>query len=207
MNHLPLSPTEIKFDNQKKLSRNDIISKKNKTIKKRRAERKERQDQKKYNVDHLVNDMVDGEDSDSELGDFTPPERPVVQQKPQQQDQPTSSYNPSLIQDQLYNSQSPTELNSSEQDNVVNSEGFRSLETSPIQQPYIPYFTNATDMQNIEGPKDKLLEKLNYMIHLLEEQKEEKTGHVTEELILYSFLGVFVIFIVDSFARVGKYVR
>ena len=28
-----------------------------------------------------------------------------------------------------------------------------------------------------------------------------------EELILYSFLGVFVIYIVDSFARVGKYVR
>ena len=45
------------------------------------------------------------------------------------------------------------------------------------------------------------------MIHLLEEQKNEKTGSVTEELILYSFLGIFIIFIVDSFARVGKYVR
>jgi nitrate reductase NapE component len=45
------------------------------------------------------------------------------------------------------------------------------------------------------------------MIHLLEEQQDIKTSHVTEELILYSFLGVFIIFIVDSFARVGKYVR
>ena len=45
------------------------------------------------------------------------------------------------------------------------------------------------------------------MIHLLEEQQDEKTGHVTEELILYSFLGIFIIFIVDSFARAGKYVR
>jgi hypothetical protein len=45
------------------------------------------------------------------------------------------------------------------------------------------------------------------MIHLLEEQKDEKTGHIMEELILYSFLGVFMIFIVDSFARAGKYVR
>jgi hypothetical protein len=26
-------------------------------------------------------------------------------------------------------------------------------------------------------------------------------------VILYSFLGIFIIFIVDSFARVGKYVR
>ena len=54
---------------------------------------------------------------------------------------------------------------------------------------------------------NELLEKLNYMIYLLEEQQNEKTGHVTEEVILYSFLGVFIIFVVDSFARVGKYVR
>jgi hypothetical protein len=49
--------------------------------------------------------------------------------------------------------------------------------------------------------------KLNYMIHLLEEQQDEKTDNVTEELVLYLFLGVFVIFVVDSFARVGKYKR
>ena len=55
--------------------------------------------------------------------------------------------------------------------------------------------------------KDQLLEKLNYMIHLLEEKRDEKTGHVMEEVILYSFLGVFIIFIVDSFARAGKYTR
>ena len=54
---------------------------------------------------------------------------------------------------------------------------------------------------------DILMEKLNYMIKLLEEQQDERTGNVTEELILYSFLGIFIIFIVDSFARVGKYVR
>ena len=54
---------------------------------------------------------------------------------------------------------------------------------------------------------DLLMEKLNYMIKLLEEQQDERTGNVTEEVILYSFLGIFIIFIVDSFARVGKYVR
>lgn len=72
---------------------------------------------------------------------------------------------------------------------------------------YVPYIQNASNSQNIDGPKDVLLEKLNYMIHLLEEQQEEKTGHVTEELILYCFLGVFMIFVVDSFVKVGKYVR
>ena len=45
------------------------------------------------------------------------------------------------------------------------------------------------------------------MIHLLEDNKDEKTHNVTEELVLYLFLGVFVIFVVDSFAKVGKYTR
>ena len=54
---------------------------------------------------------------------------------------------------------------------------------------------------------DILLEKLNYMIHLLEEQQDERSGSVTEEVILYSFLGIFIIFLVDSFTKVGKYKR
>ena len=49
--------------------------------------------------------------------------------------------------------------------------------------------------------------KLEYMIHLLEEQREIKTGSATEEVILYSFLGVFIIFVLDSFARAGRYTR
>jgi hypothetical protein len=58
-----------------------------------------------------------------------------------------------------------------------------------------------------KSQNDALMEKLNYMITLLEQQENDKTGNVTEEVILYSFLGIFIIFIVDSFARVGKYVR
>ena len=59
-----------------------------------------------------------------------------------------------------------------------------------------PYITN-----------DMLLEKINEMILMLEEQKDQRTDYVSEELVLYSFLGVFIIFVVDSFARVGKYIR
>jgi hypothetical protein len=86
-------------------------------------------------------------------------------------------------------------------------EGFNTLPktyASDYYKQYVPYF-NQTGGQNMN--KNQILEKLNYMIHLLEEQKDEKTGHVMEEVILYSFLGVFIIFIVDSFARVGKYTR
>jgi hypothetical protein len=53
----------------------------------------------------------------------------------------------------------------------------------------------------------KLLEKINYMVHLLEQQHNERTSNITEEFVLYIFLGVFIIFIVDSFARAGRYVR
>jgi hypothetical protein len=61
--------------------------------------------------------------------------------------------------------------------------------------------------QQTTGEQDVLLQKLNYMIHLLEEKQDEKTNNVMEEVILYSFLGIFIIFVVDSFSRVGKYVR
>jgi hypothetical protein len=53
----------------------------------------------------------------------------------------------------------------------------------------------------------QLLSKLDYIIHLLEEQHNEKTNHITEELILYLFLGIFIIFVLDSFARASKYIR
>lgn len=54
---------------------------------------------------------------------------------------------------------------------------------------------------------DRLMEKINYMIHMLEQMEVEKTANVTEEFILYTFLGVFIIYVVDSFSRSGKYVR
>jgi hypothetical protein len=57
------------------------------------------------------------------------------------------------------------------------------------------------------GQNDALLNKINYMINLLEDQQDERTNNVTEEVVLYSFLGIFIIFVVDSFARVGKYTR
>ena len=54
---------------------------------------------------------------------------------------------------------------------------------------------------SISGTNAALIEKLNYIIHMLEDRKDEKTGHVIEELVLYCFLGVFIIFIVDTFTH------
>lgn len=57
------------------------------------------------------------------------------------------------------------------------------------------------------GGSDKIWDRLGYIIHLLEQQVNEKTDHILEEYVLYVLLGVFVIFVVDSFSRYGRYVR
>ena len=74
---------------------------------------------------------------------------------------------------------------------------------NPVNRPYY----NVSSVGSEASSQDVLLQKLNYMISLLEDQQDEKTNNVTEEVVLYSFLGIFIIFVVDSFARAGKYVR
>ncbi len=87
-------------------------------------------------------------------------------------------------------------------------EGFASktlANSNPKQYPQ--YMSSVFQASSDPENKDAMLQKLDHIIALLEDQHDEKTGHVTEELVLYCFLGVFIIFIVDSFARAGKYVR
>ena len=84
------------------------------------------------------------------------------------------------------------------QNNSETNKNYYSSESSGFSS----YNTSSNNDSN-----QVLIEKLNYMINLLEEQQDQKTGSVTEEVVLYSFLGVFIIFVVDSFTKVGKYVR
>lgn len=55
--------------------------------------------------------------------------------------------------------------------------------------------------------RDELLLKLNYIINLFEDEREIKTNKKNEEVILYCFLGIFVIYVLDSFVSIGKYKR
>lgn len=54
---------------------------------------------------------------------------------------------------------------------------------------------------------DKVLEKLNNIMYILEEQKNDRTNNVIPEVILYAYVGVFIIFICDTFVRIGKALR
>ena len=80
-----------------------------------------------------------------------------------------------------------------------------SQSSSQYKQAQSHYNTNTNI--NTSDTNQVLLDKLTYMINLLEEQQDERTNNVTEEVILYSFLGVFIIFVVDGFARVTRYTR
>ena len=97
-----------------------------------------------------------------------------------------------------------------ETDEAVNKD--KDLDATQIAQDYYNQYAAAYQASKSSTPAYQtddqgLISKLNYVIHLLEEQQDQKTNSVVEEIILYAFLGVFIIFIIDSFARAGKYVR
>lgn len=75
------------------------------------------------------------------------------------------------------------------------------------REPYVPYYAKFGGGNSSRDNSDKIMEKINYITHLLEEQQAEKTNHIAEEFVLYSMLGVFVIYVVDSFHKMGKYSR
>ena len=144
----------------------------------------------------------DGSDDDCDLANFNPLTPPTS----------NMSKNSYSTQYQEEPSQRKTSADTEEDEgDPVNVESFAQLgEVTPdnYYKQYVPYYTQLQGSQEeVHTNKDVLMTKLNYMIHLLEEQQDEKTDNVTEELVLYLFLGVFVIFVVDSFARVGKYKR
>jgi hypothetical protein len=98
-------------------------------------------------------------------------------------------------------------------DSFSGSNAKTSTYASQYYEQFVPYAeTLAGQLANggsasgaaISGTNAALIEKLNYIIHMLEDKKDEKTGHVIEELVLYCFLGVFIIFIVDTFTRAAS---
>lgn len=178
-----------------------------------------------------IHNLTGSENDSNALADFYPPPHGEIQNRKAQLETDERDNEDELKPIKNY---SVTSINQGEEmDGPVNVETFNGIDaTNGYGGPNGPHgYNNAnthgltyTGQNNYVGPythkipyyaqmsqnnehKDHLLEKLNYMIHLLEEQQDEKTGHVMEELILYSFLGVFLIFIVDSFARAGKYTR
>ena len=144
----------------------------------------------------------DSSDDDCDLANFNP-------LTPSTSNTPKDSYSNQYQEEPL---QSKALVDTEEDEGgPVSVESFAQLgDVTPdnYYKQYVPYYNQLQGSpEEVHTNKDALMTKLNYMIHLLEEQQDEKTDNVTEELVLYLFLGVFVIFVVDSFSRSGKYTR
>ena len=212
-------------------SNNDLMSDESDNLinKKKQTHNKTQKKYPKENFDtEKVNSVLEkihnnskGDDDNNNLGDFNPPPKPQ-----------SSGVNKTISTEQMMNMTNNNDLmfrtlgrapqpNYGEKnnldlndytnygDNNTADEYYKKVipgyipSKNPVNKPY--YNTNSNIPQT--NTDDVLIQKLNYMISLLEDQQDEKTNNVTEEVVLYSFLGVFIIFVVDSFARVGKYVR
>lgn len=91
------------------------------------------------------------------------------------------------------------------QENHFNSSNNNDAYVSDYYKNYLKTLDANRNIESISN--NELLKKLDNILYLLEDQTEEKNSYVTEELILYIFLGIFVIYVLDSFVRVGKYTR
>ena len=219
---LPLNPAPLFSENE--YDNNELKRKREKEkerVREPMQTRKTIKNQKPNNIESMIQSLHNSNDDsvNDNLSDFnplpSPPQSAGVQRTIDQSKETKVTTQEKNNQNQVnYNSQLQLYTNMLNQNkNPINSnniEGFSKQNANSNASEYykqyqIPTYYNQMS-ENIGGNKE-LLDKLNYMIHLLEEQKDEKTGHVTEEIILYTFLGVFMIFIIDSFARVGKYVR
>jgi hypothetical protein len=130
-----------------------------------------------------INTNSDGES----LANFQPllfPTNETLQNKPQQFETQTSNFTP---------------------DNIIKSVNA----TGDLNHIYEdkPYYTSGIGIGKDNNSNSKINDRLGYIVHLLEQQQNERTNNNLEESILYVLLGTFVIFVVDSFSKGGKYIR
>lgn len=169
-------------------------------IENKKKQRRQTQKRRPNQVSKLKESMISGMNNDDEhLSDWNPPPKAesVGVNRTKEKDN-------ELLDDVPVQPASMEFVSGGSEDYAEAFQNLPSLASEEYYKQFVPYY-DRTGSGTISN--DELTRKLDYMIHLLEEQQDIRTGHVTEEVILYSFLGVFMIFVLDSFARAGKYVR
>ena len=153
-------------------------------------------------VNEMLNKItsLNAENDGNKLADFQPIRHPS-------KDYRSRNLDPSELLPQTLDRGSSSNYLATEESAMDYSNYQKTYEESPKLFQKQPYYAKMGIGASGSPTDEKLIEKINYMIHILEENQSEKTANITEEFLLYLFLGVFVIFIVDSFSRTGKYVR
>ena len=165
------------------------------------------QSQRNARVNQLLDQLTDTNDG-NKLADFQPLTPPVLQPNRSvfTQVASTTSSNPMQIPP-------PTVIQQSSHFMPISTDLVNNTNTNPygnyknVYDPEAVAQMQKSSNTTSQTTDNKLMDKINYMVHMLEQQQNEKTSNITEEFILYTFLGVFIIFIVDSFARSGRYTR
>jgi hypothetical protein len=189
-------------------------------------------DERNKRVHELLNHItaVNGINAGSSLADFNPPTYPEHSQTKKIGDATTREefmspaiLSPSEIPDHSNELQHPIPQihHSGGEEEVGATSVYAYREDKPLsnyrnvyaekplyhKQQGMEGFLNYQPHPNHDKDVQRMQEKINYMIRILEDLKVEKTENITEEFIMFSMLGVFVIFIVDSFSKSAKYVR
>lgn len=167
---------------------------KNKTIRKRAKLPSAKAEEFLNSMKNYSENMEEMDGDGEGLANFNPPPKAELTKIPE---------------DVVENLDNQNSLNQPADDGDVTVEGYNNLNNDVMKNyydSYVPYYNNPQNQSTFQN-KDELMKKLNYLIHLMEENKDEPNKNVTEELVLYMFLGVFTIFVIDSFARAGKYTR
>ena len=170
------------------------------------------QDVRQQRITELVQQMHTRQiDNDGHnLADFKPLDHPIVNlKKPEiiSGDAPTYMPTNPIQQQPPFTSSASASLFSASNSDQYPKNDYHQVYQSPPPVSYnngngggrMAYVGNGND--------SKLLDKINYMIHLLEDQKNEKTNHTLEEFVMFTLVGVFIIYVLDSFSRSGRYVR
>ena len=181
------------------------------------TEVEERADERTNRVTEIINQMsaVAIENDGSGLADFVPPPNPEIQQK---KPLDTNLVMPLQMPPSMDRQSSSNERTSYNYPAYTNDdkplgnyrEVYSGIQSVPSTKPYYSMTglnNGAEGFSNLGGGDIKLLDKINYMIHMLENMEAEKTANITEEFVLYSFTGIFIIFVLDTFLKTGKYVR
>jgi hypothetical protein len=176
------------------------------------------------------------DDDTNNIGDFSPPPKPISAGTQKTTDSvnqfindnsrhrippvaAVTSGSPGLELNNLKYTYPSQPTNADYYKKYINNTNDDNIQTNPTptynnigySNPEVPVPTTTAYTHAYTGSgvyQDKsLTDKLNYMIHLLEDKQDVKSNSKWEEIGLYCLLGVFTIFLVDSFSKVGKYVR
>lgn len=159
-----------------------------------------------FSKNEKLNDSKKNKLNINVLKELTQPKEQEISNVHKNIDSDLKEENDEILTD-FYNKESETDLKTTI---VKNNYKQDSYQGENVNTDYlISNNLNANIVKNTQTiPQNELLlSKINHIIEMFEEQKEIRTNQKNEEVILYCFLGIFVIYVLDSFVYIGKYKR